>query len=243
MGDAFLIQNIKSVFEIKIVTQGLVLHLDAGNTSSYPGSGTTWFDLSGNNRNATLVNNPTFSTNHFVLNGTNQYIPVGTISESNTSLVTITGFFRRGTSNTWNGALFGFGIADTSTQDIYFWGSESQKHFGFNTWDGDSWGYNNSTNAGEAMDGNWRHITAVFNRNNITQSKLYVDGVQKSLSQVRGSTLNRTISTNFGIGLNGWNTGNQLFNGSISTLQMYNRELTANEIQQNFNAEKSRFGL
>jgi len=60
-----------------IVTSGLVLQLDAANTKSYPGSGTTWTDLSGNGNNGTLTNSPTFSSANggiFTFNGTNQFI-------------------------------------------------------------------------------------------------------------------------------------------------------------------------
>jgi hypothetical protein len=61
-----------------IVTSGLVLSLDAGNPSSYSGSGTTWFDLSGNGNNGTLVNSPSYTTisgaQTFAFNGTNNRV-------------------------------------------------------------------------------------------------------------------------------------------------------------------------
>lgn len=50
-----------------MVTSGLIMYLDAGNTSSYPGSGTSWADLSGNGRNATLINGPVFSSAKFTM--------------------------------------------------------------------------------------------------------------------------------------------------------------------------------
>ena len=61
----------------KIVTNGLVLYLDAANKKSYPGSGTTWTDLSGNNNTGTLTNGPTFDSNNggsIVFDGTNDYV-------------------------------------------------------------------------------------------------------------------------------------------------------------------------
>ena len=57
----------------KIVTDGLVLALDAGNTKSYPGSGTTWYDLSGNGNNHTITNSPTFSNGEFTINETQSF--------------------------------------------------------------------------------------------------------------------------------------------------------------------------
>jgi len=58
----------------KIVTDGLILALDAGNRFSYPGSGTTWSDLSGNGYNGTLINGPTFSNGAIVFDGTDDYV-------------------------------------------------------------------------------------------------------------------------------------------------------------------------
>jgi len=59
----------------KIVTNGLVLCLDAGNPKSYPGSGSSWVDVTGNGYNATLINSPTYDSNvgFISFNGTNQY--------------------------------------------------------------------------------------------------------------------------------------------------------------------------
>jgi len=64
----------------KIVTSGLVLCLDAANKRSYPGTGTTWTDLSGNSNNGTLINGPTFNAGNqggIVFDGTNDYISIG----------------------------------------------------------------------------------------------------------------------------------------------------------------------
>ena len=64
-----------ATFNNSIVTDGLILHLDAGNKNSYPGSGTTWTDLSGNGYNATLNNSVGFTTSSggmLTLNGSNQ---------------------------------------------------------------------------------------------------------------------------------------------------------------------------
>lgn len=55
-----------------IVTNGLVLCLDAANPRSYPGSGSNFFDVSGNSNHHTLINSPTFSNGRFTLNGVNQ---------------------------------------------------------------------------------------------------------------------------------------------------------------------------
>ena len=74
-----------------IVTSGLVLSLDAANTKSYPGSGTTWFDISGNNNHFTLFNSPTYnSLGYFELDGTNDYIrSTNTLDLSISNAVTV----------------------------------------------------------------------------------------------------------------------------------------------------------
>ena len=65
----------------RIVTNGMSLCLDAGNRRSYPGSGTTWSDLSGRNNNGTLINSPTITNGSFLLNGSSQYVTVPTSTD------------------------------------------------------------------------------------------------------------------------------------------------------------------
>jgi hypothetical protein len=91
-----------------ITTTNLALYLDAANSSSYPGSGDTWFDISGNNRNVTLYNSPTFSTDNggiLNFNGTNQYgerAPTFISSGSNISVVLLTKWNTINSSQTGN---------------------------------------------------------------------------------------------------------------------------------------------
>ena len=66
----------RAVISANLVTSGLILHLDSSNSGSYPGSGTTWTDLSGNGRNATLINGTQYSSldgGKIVFDGTNDY--------------------------------------------------------------------------------------------------------------------------------------------------------------------------
>ena len=226
-----------------IVTDGLVYAMDAGSGRSYDGT-TSLNDLVGSNT-GTLTNGVTYQSINggvFDFDGVDDYITVGGISTITSNLITVCTWVKRDADG-WNGALFGFGTAASSTQDIYFWGGDGSRQFGYNTWNGDSWGFTGSTATGEIMDGEWHYLTAVLNRSTITSSLIYVDGVSKSLSQVRGTTQTRTPSTNFGIGLNGWNGGDQLLNGNLSNTLIYNKQLTQAEVTQNYNAQKSRFGL
>ena len=222
----------------QIVTNGLVFLVDAGLLGSYPTTQSLWYDISGQNKNSTLVNGVSYNSNRYLtFDGSDDYAVVGTLSNVS-SFCTVNALVRRNPSvATTNGALFGFGTTAGSTQDIYYWAgfSGASYGFGFNTWNTDNWGFNNSTASGEVMDGRWHYLTAVFDRNNITgSSKIYVDGVSKALSQVFGATVNRSVSSNFGISYNGWNTGNQLFNGDISSVEVYGRELSQSEVLQNY---------
>jgi len=224
-----------------IVTDGLVYAMDAGSARSYDGT-TSLNDLVGSNT-GTLTNGVTYQSINggvFDFDGVDDYITVGGISAITSNLITVCTWVKRDADG-WNGALFGFGTAASSTQDIYFWGGDGSRQFGYNTWNGDSWGFTGSTATGEIMDGEWHYLTAVLNRSTITSSLIYVDGVSKSLSQVRGTTQTRTPSTNFGIGLNGWEGGSQLLNGNLANTFIYNKQLTQAEITQNYNAQKSRF--
>ena len=72
------------------------------------------------------------------------------------------------------------------------------------------------------------YLTASFNRSTITSSLIYVDGFQNRFPSTR-TTLTRTPSTNFGIGLNGWNGGSQLLNGNLANTFIYNKQLTQAE--------------
>ena len=80
----FGFSNPSRVANSTIVSSGLVLHLDAGNASSYPGSGTTWTDLSGSGNNGTLVNGPTYSSANggsLSFDGVNDYVSVSNTSQ------------------------------------------------------------------------------------------------------------------------------------------------------------------
>jgi hypothetical protein len=79
------------------VTSGLVLELDAGNIKSYPTTGTTWFDKSGNARNGTLTNGPTFNTGSLgsiVFDGVDDYVSLGTFNGLGSTNRTISVWFR-----------------------------------------------------------------------------------------------------------------------------------------------------
>ena len=219
----------------RIVTNGLVLCLDAGSRKSYPGSGTVWNELS-NNMSAELVNSPTFNSqkNGFFQFVTDDYarIPNSTTLDTQTPSVEVwiktnetsqTGFwFEKGTVNTQY-SLFQEG---TNIQ----W----RQHYGA--------GYSNlSTNTATYINtSSWYQIVGTFASG---RRRLYING-----NLVNSDAQTGTISTNSGgmsIGVFGGYSGARgyYYNGSLAVCRVYNKELTPAEILQNYNATKGRFNL
>ncbi len=219
-----------------IVTTGLVLNFDVSNPASYPGSGTTITDLSGNGNNGTLINGVGYSATDggiLTFDGVNDYI--------STSLVTPSTAFSYGlwvktsTSNNianrpiGNGDYSG-GLSGASMILAY---SSNQSYFvrraGVNNGDRDIFAPS-VTN----FLGNWHYIVMTYDGTN--GMKVYCDNVLLGTNAVLGFTSINTLS----VGRDG--TGGA-FNGSIGATQVYNKALTVGEIDQNFNADKTRFGL
>lgn len=237
----------RSYYTPPIVTNGLVAYWDALNTSSYSGSGSSWYDLSGNGYTAALQNSPTFNndgTGSFTLNGTNQWIDM--------SAVTYTGFPRyaqAGTISIWfktsstaaNLSLFGLGNNLTNGMRVNMW--ISSQTFGCETVNDGI-----SSDFGTFSLNTWYNFTIVIPANSTTSLlKLYVNGVNRTAAY--GGTNNWTISiAGAGNGqccigtIPGYNLG-YFFPGTIALPMVYNRDLGAAEVLQNFNFHKARFGL
>ena len=222
----------------RIVTDGLVLALDAGNTKSYPGSGTTWTDLSGNGNNGTLTNGPTYSSGSIVFDGSNDYInSIQSSSIQLTDSMTISCWFspnnfasgRQGlvgrnglneyTITLETGGTISFYFASTGQPGNYFNGAS------FMTFGQTNGVYQNLVFV--------RDYTANF-------VYCYKNGTLVSTSSSLAGTSKPTATSGpmtIGVGNGGY------FNGSVSNINLYNRALSASEIQQNFNALRGRFGI
>ena len=208
-----------------IVSSGLVLALDAGNPKSYPGSGTTWTDLSGRGNNGTLVGSPTYSSSNggeIILNGTTQYINVPTPNLSATNYTVFcasryntspSGRIINGYSNNW---LVGH------------WGATTENYY--------AEGWVSSVSAG-AGDTNYR-IHSATGDISLDSYQLFVNGTLTAGPNTGGSQ----GPNGFGIGR--YAPGNSEYsNARVSFLFAYNRVLTAAEVSQNFNALRGRYGI
>lgn len=218
----------------KIITNGLILALDAGSTKSYPGSGTTWFDRSGNRNNGTLTNGPTFSSANggsIVFDGSNDYVSVSNSGLDLTSLTICALVKFTSTNNTQYPTITN---KETSNTARNWWlGLASDFTFARSV---------NGVDVGVSSTvtpvlSTWYHVSATNDTTPVF--KIYINGTLKNTSTYSG-----TLSTS---GTTGWiATYRDLIfpmNGNIAFLQIYNRTLTATEISQNFNATRGRFGL
>ena len=218
-----------------IVTAGLVVNLDAGNPASYPGSGTTWTDLSGNGNNGTLVNGPTFSSDNggsIVFDGSNDYANIPIPLATSYSTVTIQGFIKW---ISFNGGMFlGF-----STYDVWTSGNT----LGYNNGLSNVIGINAATVTSLGLLGNYKQYTFIMNSSGLlSTNKIYINGALQSISAVVGADGNIPgLATN--LRLASWNNGGFHGNVQYGNLNIYNRALSDQEILQNYNAQKSRFGL
>ena len=212
-----------------IVTSGLALHLDAGNTASYPGTGTTWTDLSGNGNTGTLTNGPTYSSANggsIVFDGGNDYAPIGTssfpfgASAGTISLWaktdTITGGFR---------SLVAYGTV--GVPKARFMAIENTTYF--------FGGYGSDITATGVPLNTWFNMSGVYTG---TNALLYVNG-----ALVAGPTAKtwNTISSVATIGRQLENTA--YWDGNLSQLCVYNKALSATEVLQNYYALRGRYGL
>lgn len=222
-----------------IVTSGLVLHLDAANRKSYPGSGTTWFDMSGNG-------------NSGIFTGTLPYSPeFGGSIRFGTGTVSVPFVLNTSTDYTVEvvAKCNNMTIPDPPANRQTVWAFVGNTSFGYQHLDLEVWNglivsFNGDgtsyTNAGNySIDANTL-ITYTLRKSGSTQSWYTNSRYLGATTQTFNST-----STYFKLGTRYLGTGysSQDWNGSIYSAKIYNRALSAQEILQNYNAQKARFGL
>jgi len=226
-----------------IITNGLVYYVDAGYAGSYV-SGTTWFDVSGNGNDSTLTNGPTFNSDNggsIVFDGVDDNVQRNALNVGNNFTVGVwarpnsatrktlvaNSYNYNGTPSTTEGFLFNIGNSGT---DIFLsLGRDLQYRI---------------SQTGLVNANTWFYGCATYDGTTI---KLYFNGVETSYSGGGGSPFSITYNTK-PLYLGYWVNGNtpyssDIYAGRIGLTQIYNRALSASEILQNYNAQKSRFGL
>lgn len=217
-----------TVYNPQIVTNGLVLCLDAANPKSYPGSGVTWGDLV-NTNNATLLNGPSYSTSNggsFSFDGVDDYAQY-TGSFSVTQATFICWIKRNGTFNPYDGILYsrstnttGMGTAPTQDQLGYTWNNA------VNTY---SW------SSGLTIPSSIWCMVAISVAPTFATAYVNLSSATNSVSH------SSTVIDDICIGRDEFSNRNPPAN--IAVAQLYNRALSSDEIRQNYNALRGRFGV
>lgn len=222
-------------YNTSVVRSGLVLHLDAANAKSYPSSGTVWTDLSGQGNTGTLTNGPTYSSANggsLVFDGSNDYVELtGNILLGSSFTLSMI-FKQTGTRSDWV-RLFGhsndsldrfWGIWMPTTSNYLLW--QSYKNGGSIT----TPTYNFNLNQTYVVDMTCSTATKTF----------YING-EFYHSAVSGGDIDYTGNTSkIRIGYAGFHT---YYLGNFYSARIYNRVLSATEIQQNFQALRDRYGI
>ena len=209
----------------EIVNNGLVLHLDAANPRSYPGTGATWFDLSGNRNHGTLNNSPTFdSTNkgNFSFDGVDDYVDTGKTAAQlgiYNSPYTMSAFFK---VPNLTGDKMVFGSGGSGNGQVMHHGVRNNTFY-FGHYAADAQG-------GTVVANTWYHGTWIWD----TTARIYINTVLLAAPTV-GAFIG---TTNILIG-SSWVRSNI----NIADVMIYNRALSLAEIQKNFEAVRSRYSI
>lgn len=223
-----------------IVTNGLILNLDAGNASSYNGSGTLWTDLSGQNNNGTLVNGVGYTSANggaLTFDGVNDYVSLGNNTAYNLTNFSVSSWFRPtvGGNNYSPVITRYYNITPNNGWMIYYHKPTSKIHV-----EGRESGaqYLSLVSNNIYSINNWYNIT--WTKSGNTWS-LYVNGtLDRALTLGNGTT--PITSNNMQIGCFNPNDP-EYAKQDVGNVNIYNRVLSASEVTQNFNATKTRFGL
>jgi hypothetical protein len=223
-----------------IVTDGLVLCLDAANRKSYPGTGTASNDLSNTGNNGTLVNGVSYSTTNsgiFTFDGTDDTIDCGAASQIGSSLtaLSVEAVVRPTAATTKiiaeNGSSF--------SSDTFYLAQENSTQFTFlvygeGGYDRADANFNYSTNT-------WYHLVGVWASGK--RPILYANGNVASAPAGGGSTRTTLQNGNTNLFIGSRNNSSLRFSGNIALMKIYNIELSNSQVLQNFNALRGRFGI
>jgi hypothetical protein len=221
-----------------ITTDGLMVYLDAANTRSYPGTGNTWYDLKGN-RNFNLINNPPFIANS--AGGSIGFTAANSHNATANSLPLLTTWtvevwiFHTGLSTGTYPAIICERYNNTTLNFALFSPNYSVSNFQLQTgyYTSNNWFW---TNEYAIAQNNWYHAVGTYDGSNV---KLYVNSV------LQLTTASTTAPTKSDLGIylmRRWDSPD-FYGGSLNTVKIYNRALTSQEIVQNYNATKKRYGL
>ena len=227
-----------------IISDSLVVHVDAANRSSYSGSGSTWFDLSGNNLNFTLTGSPTHSTNnggYFTLNGSSQYANLAYDAKLSGASWTVSIWVYLTSTPSNLDTLIGRHYTGSPQAINYYIDCRTQFQTGSysdNVVNGDALIKSTTTCASSVNV--WKNICATYNGSTMA---IYVNGASETSS---ARTWGGNINTASGLSI-----GCQFISGTparytdmrVSQAAVYSRTLSSDEVSSNFNALRNRYGV
>lgn len=211
-------------------TNGLTLHLDASNNASYPGSGSTWYDLSSNDADVTLYNNPTFAAGppkRLDFNGSTQYgATVKTGIVPSTQYTKTAWFF-------WTDYGYNNNIVSGDAGGHFMFGSgQNRIYCGHSDWGG----YNAFPSNTIISLLAWYYVALTFNTTD--GMSLYINGALDNTY-----TANKNAHPGNGsVEIAAYSSSNNM-NGGIAEVHCYDRALTATEILRNFEATRTKYGI
>jgi hypothetical protein len=229
-----------------ICKRGLRVHMDSGIKESYPGTGTTWYDLTENENNGTM-NGPTFSNGDMNFDGTDDYVNIGAPSSLSLGAsgagVTVEAWVYAQSNSDSYASIFGSGQIGDTTHSRYIIGYTGTSkvfrcdvsngsfrpeiQYTFNSWN------------------SWYHIVATWNGTKTRDGfGLYVNNDRAVASEHPTYTSIGTYKTwRIGTDKYGVDQGGRRFTGKINIVRGYARGFTKEDVSKNFNAERSRFGV
>lgn len=228
----------------RIVTDGLVVCLNAADKTSYPGSGTTWYDVSGNRNTGTLTNGPTFNSDngrYIVFDGVDDYVLANNTSLNSQFSTTSVSHFM------WvypTGAGVLVSELGQSTPNIAWHDSNIEisvsGSFSFSTWHGS---LTNKVVSSNLSFNTWYYVGFAYDGTTLTA---YINGVSIGTTTfTRDPPYNNGFQTHYALfATDSTNMGTTTTGvGRSAAFSVYNRDITATEVLQNYNATKSRFNL
>jgi hypothetical protein len=243
--DAEVLSNYNSTLStiVNLTTTGLVLYYDPSSVSSYPGSGTTITDLSGNGRSGTM-SNITYTSPYFTYNGSSSQIAIAdnALLEPGSGDWTVEVWVNQAVSG--NDVVLGKfnagGLSANVGYSIRTTGTSFYAQYGSGAGSGATLIQNSTTHVGTI--GTWYQIVYVFTNVVANTFETFVNG--SSIGSV-GHSLASILNTTTGLYIGSYNNGEyaQWFDGKIGITRLYNRALSSSEVLNNYNVDKSKYGL
>jgi hypothetical protein len=227
----------------RVIRDGLVLALDAGSIRSYPGSGTTWTDLSGYNNHGTMVNATYSSEGSGSIDfGTPNYVTIPHDTSYKPSTTLTVGMWFKPESRPYFGKLLSLPYSETwSSPYVAYNMSQTYTTTGKPSFDLTTAGGISYATATTAIDnGTWCYMVGTYDGSNM---RIYINSTLEDTTAKSGNIDYNGADSVLTLGRQGESLTGEYCDSKTAIVHIYNKTLSQTEITQNFNAQKSRFGL